>query len=65
MSPRSSNPSHAVPEAHRARVLQQIDRAQRIAAMLDRWESDDVADEPDWDWDVNVVERLALRPHST
>ena len=30
----------------------------RIAAMLDRWEAEDVADEPDWD--LGDVEPIAL-----
>jgi hypothetical protein len=40
-------------------VLPQIDRAHRVAAMLDRWEREEVVDEPDWD--VDSVEPLALR----
>ena len=57
---RRSNPAEAVPEdARRARVLPQVDRSMRIGAMLDRWEAEDVADEPDWD--VNDVAPLALR----
>jgi hypothetical protein len=60
MAPRNSNPSSTPPgDARRARVLPQIDRAQRVAAMLDRWEREEIVDEPDWD--VDDVERLALR----
>jgi hypothetical protein len=60
VTPRSSNPSSVPPgDARRARVLPQVDRAQRVAAMLDRWEHEEVVDEPDWD--VNDVERLGLR----
>lgn len=60
MAPRSSSPSSVPPgDALRARVLPQIDRAQRVAAMLDRWEREAVVDEPDWD--VDDVDRLALR----
>jgi hypothetical protein len=44
-------------------VLPQIDRAQRLLAMLDRWEAEDVADEPDWD--VATVEPLKLRSSSS
>ena len=40
-------------------MLPQIDRAQRVAAMLDRWEREEIVDEPDWD--VDDVEGLALR----
>jgi hypothetical protein len=60
MAPRSSNPSSVPPgDAQRARVLPQIDRVQRIAAMLDRWEREEIVDEPDWD--VDDLEPLALR----
>jgi|HubBroStandDraft_4_1064222.scaffolds.fasta_scaffold87065_3 hypothetical protein len=64
VAPRSSSPSSAPPgDAQRAHVLPQIDRAQRIAAMLDRWESEEIVDEPDWD--VDDVDRLTLRPPPT
>jgi hypothetical protein len=60
VAPRSSNPSSVPPgDARRARVLPQVDRAQRVAAMLDRWEREEIVDEPDWD--VDDVERLGLR----
>jgi hypothetical protein len=42
-------------------MLPQINRAQRIAAMLSRWEAEDVSGEPDWD--VAGVEPVALRSH--
>ena len=32
-----------------------------VLAMLDRWKSEDVSDEPDWD--VSDIEPLALRTH--
>jgi len=32
--------------------------AARVAAMLDRWEAEDVSDEPDWD--VGDIEPIAL-----
>jgi hypothetical protein len=32
-----------------------------VLAMLDRWNSEDVSDEPDWD--VRDIEPLALRTH--
>jgi hypothetical protein len=35
------------------------ERAARIAAMLDRWESEDVSGEPEWD--VEDLEPIALR----
>ncbi len=35
------------------------ERAARIAAMLGRWDSENVADEPDWD--TRDVPRLELR----
>ncbi len=60
MAPRSSNPSSVPPaDARRARVLPHVDTAQRVTAMLDRWEHEEVVDEPDWD--VDDVERLGLR----
>src|SRR5690349_9537447 len=63
MSPRRSNPAAALPAAGlRARVLPQVDRTQRLAAMLDRWDAEDIADEPDWD--VSDLEPLAMRPPS-
>jgi hypothetical protein len=43
--------------------LPHVDRAQRIAAMLDRWESEGATDEPDWE--VDDVEPLATRSPST
>jgi hypothetical protein len=39
--------------------LAQVDRAQRIEAMLCRWETEDVTDEPDWD--IAPLEPLKLR----
>jgi hypothetical protein len=42
------------PEAERE------ERAKRIAAMLDRWEEEDVSAEPDWD--PAALEPLDLRP---
>lgn len=60
MSPRSSAPTAAVPEAGlRARVLSAVDRTQRIAAMLDRWEAQELGDEPDWE--IGDLEPLAMR----
>jgi hypothetical protein len=50
-------------EARRARVLPHVDRARRIAAMLDRWDAEDVSDEPDWD--VLDVGRVSLRAPTT
>lgn len=32
--------------------------ATRVAAMLDRWEAEDVSDEPDWD--IGDIEPIAL-----
>jgi hypothetical protein len=32
--------------------------ATRVAAMLDRWEAEDVSDEPDWD--IRDIEPIAL-----
>ena len=64
MVPRSSSASSVPPgDARRARVLPQIDRGQRVADMLDRWEREEIADEPDWD--VDDVDRLVLRAHRT
>jgi hypothetical protein len=44
-------------------VLPQIDRAKRVATMLDRWATEDLTDEPDWE--VSDAEPLALRHHSS
>ena len=49
-------------ENARARVLPQVDRAKRIAAMLERWIAEDAADEPEWD--VGDLARVALRSPS-
>ena len=35
------------------------ERAARIEAMLDRWDSEDVSDEPEWD--VKDLEPMTLR----
>ena len=35
------------------------DRAARIAAMLDRWESEDVSNEPEWN--VDELQPMTLR----
>ncbi len=61
MSPLRSNPAAALPAGGglRVRVLPQVDRTQRLAAMMDRWDAEDVAGEPDWD--VSDLEPLALR----
>ena len=40
-------------------MLPQVDRAQRLLAMLDRWDTEDVADEPDWE--ITAIEPLKLR----
>jgi hypothetical protein len=41
--------SDPVPDdARRARVFPHVDRAQRIAAMLTRWQAEDVSGEPEW-----------------
>jgi hypothetical protein len=59
MSPRGSNPAAALPAAGLgARVLRQVDRTLRLAAMLDRWDAEDLADEPDWD--VSDLEPLSM-----
>ena len=59
MTARRSDAAESIPEdARRARVLPQVDRAQRIAAMLSRWEAEDVSGEPDWD--VTGIEPLSL-----
>jgi hypothetical protein len=39
-----------------------VDRAKRIAAMLDRWENEEPANEPDWE--VDDLEPLAVRAPS-
>ena len=45
-----------------ASVLPLVDRTKRIVSMLDRWETENVADEPEWD--VGDIEPLALRAPS-
>jgi hypothetical protein len=63
MSARRSNPATALPAAGlRARVLPQVDRTQRLAAMLDRWDAEDAGDEPDWD--ASDLEPLVMRSPS-
>jgi hypothetical protein len=47
-----------VESALRASVLPLADRAARVASMLDRWNAEVIADEPDWD--VADLSRLAL-----
>ncbi|WP_394833127.1 hypothetical protein LVJ94_42165 [Pendulispora rubella] len=49
-----------VPSDEETRVVSVVDRTKRIASMLDRWEAEDVSDEPDWD--VDEVGRIQLRP---
>ena len=57
MTARRSDP---LPEdARRARVFPQVDRTQRIAAMLTRWEAEDLSGEPEWD--LAEIEPLRLR----
>jgi hypothetical protein len=57
----STKPSAAekAEEQRRARILPHVDRASRIAAMLDRWEAEDVDGEPEWD--AFDVERVGVR----
>ena len=49
LASRSSSPSSAPQATHSARVLPQVDRAQRIATMLDRWDREELVDESDRD----------------
>ena len=53
------------PEADSSVPLRPIDeraaRAERIAAMLDRWREEDLSQEPDWE--VQDVQRVRLREH--
>ena len=44
----------------KASVQQLADRVQRVASMLDRWETEVVAGEPEWD--AGDIEPLALQP---
>jgi acetoacetate decarboxylase len=63
MTVRRSSPAEASAEdARRARVLPRVDRASRVAEMLDRWEAEDVSDEPEWS--VAAIGSLNLRAHS-
>jgi hypothetical protein len=59
VTPRRSNPAES---ALSARVQPLANRAQRVASMLDRWEAEPLDDEPEWD--VEELERLALRKPS-
>jgi hypothetical protein len=36
-----------------------VERAARIAAMLDRWAAEDISDEPEWD--VGDIQPMTLR----
>jgi hypothetical protein len=45
-------------DAEVAAVDDMTTTAARVAAMLDRWEAEDVSDEPDWD--IGDVEPIAL-----
>jgi hypothetical protein len=60
----SSKPSAAekAEEQRRARILPHVDRASRVAAMLDRWAAEDADGEPEWD--VSTVERVGVRSPS-
>jgi hypothetical protein len=55
-SPRSAS------SADKTSLLETTERAARIAAMLDRWNAEDVSKEPDWS--VADLEPITLR-HST
>ena len=62
MTARRSDPAQPAPEdARGAQAFPKVDHAQRIAAMLGRWEAEDVSGEPDWD--VDHIEPLKLRSH--
>lgn len=41
-----------------AEDAERTERARRVAAMLQRWQTEDVSDEPEWD--VDQVERMNL-----
>ncbi|MCC6903030.1 MAG: hypothetical protein IT377_28935 [Polyangiaceae bacterium] len=41
-----------------AEDAERTERARRVAAMLQRWQTEDVSDEPEWD--VDRVERMNL-----
>jgi hypothetical protein len=60
VTPRRSNT--VAENALKASVLPLVDRTKRIASMLDRWETEDVADEPEWD--ISDIEPVALRTPS-
>ena len=54
-------PAAPAPEETRpTRVVSVVERANRVAAMLDRWAAEDAGDEPDWD--IDDAGRIALRP---
>ncbi len=55
---RPPSPTNRFPRAG-ARVSAQVDRAQRVAKMLDRWDAEDVEDEPEWE--VEDAQRITLR----
>jgi len=56
-TPRQTNDAETALRAERA------ERAARIAAMLDRWASEDVTDEPEWD--VGDIQPVTLRSSSS
>lgn len=49
------NPESAPPDAERT------EQAARIAAMLKRWQTEDLSQEPDWDVDALQPVRFAMQ----
>jgi hypothetical protein len=52
-------PPHPTKHAETASAKEMAERATRVAAMLDRWDSEDVSNEPDWN--VEDLEPIKLR----
>ncbi|TMQ08184.1 MAG: hypothetical protein E6J90_41145, partial [Deltaproteobacteria bacterium] len=55
----ASLPHSTDPNDEKARKKAMAERAARIAAMLARWETEDVSGEPDWS--IDDIEPMTLR----
>jgi hypothetical protein len=59
-APPKATPSDAQEAADALNAAARIERAQRIAAMLERWAAEDCSGEPDWDPDDIPPFRLGV-----
>jgi hypothetical protein len=59
-APSQATPSDAQETADELNTAARAERAQRIAAMLDRWAAEDCSGEPDWDPDDIPPFRLGV-----